>query len=286
MRLFLRRVVNASGTLLHAHGADYARWVAGQAAGGGPLQVARAALLMPPPFQLPPEDVRAFLVPLLETGLASLGRAEYGHWAAACRADELEAAVAAARGESTTLWGTIAELGDENLELRKAVSAAEAETAQLQRTVTRVTEQLEQLRQETDQLRMSGDEQELDFRDARRCWNIRMTSMEAVVAAAQQSEKAMTERVTRLAGELNELRLQHSELLVHEQLQCEQLREAAQLAADNVDALSRSEAAAAELRQRPAIDVRVLRSCLQAVVAGPVDRRCRRAARQLLMNLE
>lgn len=92
-----------SAMLIIDHGEGHEQWVKGQSSGSGPLQVARAAPLMPPPFEPPSAAIRDLLVPLLETGLTSLERAETGSRAALRRVQALEAEVARAKSHSSEL---------------------------------------------------------------------------------------------------------------------------------------------------------------------------------------
>ena len=180
------RMVNACATLLRDHGAAYAQWAEGSGSRDGPLQVARAILLMPPPFEVPLSHLCSLLAPLLETGLVGVGRVEADHRRAVRLAQTLEAAVADATRQPTKLTAELSHLQEEVLHLQqKMTEEAEAWMAVL-----------EQERVDTEKRRVAE-----------------LSVLQNVVAAAQRSEHALQQRVARVSRDLEASGRRHLELL-------------------------------------------------------------------------
>lgn len=184
----------ACGDVLRDHGAAYAEWAGGPCSGSGPLQVARAALLMPAPFATSPDAVRGVLVPLLETGLTNLQRTEASLQQANNRVGDLEAVVAAARDEASQLFTTATRLSDENFILREEAARTRAENTSLQ-TVTASAQRSESAL--ADQVaRLSRKLEEQGRRHSQ----------------LLDQEQRLGELVTRQAEELSRLRAEVAEL--------------------------------------------------------------------------
>ncbi|KAF0308846.1 hypothetical protein FJT64_002121 [Amphibalanus amphitrite] len=124
------RVVNISAHLLRDHGPDYVRWARGLSSIGGPLEVARAAMVMPPPFFTPPGVLWALAVPLLEKGLVTLEALSAGRRRDARRLRELEVTVADANSRISQLESAACDL-----QLQRSEAA-------LHRRVDRLTREL------------------------------------------------------------------------------------------------------------------------------------------------
>ena len=160
-------------SVLRDHGAAYAQWAGEHGSGRGPHQIARAVLLMTPPFEVPSEAVRALVVPLLERGLASLERDEADHSCTAQRAKTLRAAVSQAKQQMVQLEGTVTRL-QQVLQLQQQQLAAQnkAWVATLDR--------------------------ELAEAERRRAGQV--SALQDVAAAAQNGEHALQQRAAELAS--------------------------------------------------------------------------------------
>ena len=222
------------------------QWAESSSSHDGPLQVARAILLMSPPFEVPLSRLRSPLAPLLETGLVVVEQLEADRRRADQLAQTLEAAVADATRKATQLAAEVSHLQEEVHHLqRKMTAEAEAWMAVL--------------------------EHERVNAEKRRA--AELSALQDVVAAAQRSERALQQRVARVARELEASDRRHLELLAEGQHQQNQLREAEQLESRLDEALRCPRAEVQELRRRPAVDATALRQCLALVAGGGVDRR-------------
>ncbi|KAF0286853.1 hypothetical protein FJT64_014672 [Amphibalanus amphitrite] len=179
-------VVNISANLLGDHGPDYVRWARGLSSSGGPLEVARAPMVMPPPFFTPPDVLRALAVPLLEKGLVTLEALSAGRRRDARRLRELEVTVADANSR---------------------ISQLESAACDLQLQVTSLQEQLAG---QTDAWKATL---RWKLAEAKRRQEVQLSELQAVLAAAQRSEAALQRRVDRLTRELGVAAQQHRQLV-------------------------------------------------------------------------
>ncbi|XP_043228693.1 uncharacterized protein LOC122384926 [Amphibalanus amphitrite] len=173
----LSRVVNICATVLRDHGPEYVRWVTRQN-GRTAMEVVRAALLLPPPFQDLPSEDRARLAGLVEHLGAQLRSSEATASEERRRAKRAEEQAAAAR--------------------RAAADAEAARCAQESRA-----------RAETERLleRIASLEARVDSQEAALCRQI--TSAEAAISSAEtQAEEARAQilgfeaQIARLTAEV------------------------------------------------------------------------------------
>lgn len=292
--------------LLRDHGVAYAQWAGGRTSGGGPLQVARAALLMPPPFETPSSAIRAILVPLLETGLVTLEQAETSRRDAAGRVQVLESEVARVEADNSRLQQMVASLTlelqlqrqvadratasvttleEHARELEAAAAEADCRAAQLEQAMARLEQDKLRLQQQvSDQAKTFEEKLESHLGRAEKRWAAEFSTLQDVTAAAQRSEAALHRRSVRVTRLLEELRQRFDALSQRERRQHSELRQLDRLVSSQAEALRSSDALVTELRRRPAVDGDVLRHCLAAAANSP-DRRVRRTASKLMEKL-
>ena len=120
------RIVNACASMLREHGAAYRAFVRGETSSGGPLQVLRAALVMPPPFDHLSPAVRSSLVGLTERSMQKMEQLEATTSSLRAEVGSLRQEAGAARDRVDTLeqelivaWGKEAKLSSEADALRR-----------------------------------------------------------------------------------------------------------------------------------------------------------------------
>ena len=238
------------------------QWARGISSHSGPLQVVRAAMIMPPPFAVSPDTLKQLSVPLLEKGLGTVETLVANHHRNRQRIRSLEAAMARASASRE--------------QLQSEVKTLQLQAAERRRQVTELQQQVVGREKQVTELQQQADSQSYAWKatlrwelaEAERRKNDELAGVNDELAAVNDELAAALRREAALSGDNQQLAAANERLLA-------QFEQANKLASERGE----------ELARRPELDVKILRRCLTAVSAGAIDRRVRRTARQLLSAL-
>ena len=259
-----RRIVNACAGILRDHGPEYSGFVLGETSASGPLQVLRAALVMPPPFDDLPPAVRRSLACLAEKAVLTMEQLERS-------AEALQTEVVSLQHEVDALSGLQDELARSTAEVRSLRIEAEAS----RHREAALAAEFDALRQEVQLVR----DREADV-------SALIARQRADAGASRRREAALAAEVRALRQDVQLARDREVEAATLVAQQQVQLEEAALAAAEQEAALLQSakvvKSQATELSRRPSVDILLLRRCLAEAAEGRLSRYARRDARKLL----